>query len=109
MRRDDRLQAILALLQDSDRLEVDNLAEHFAVSQETIRRDLTTLSEQGLLRKVHGGAVRFQSAQEQSFTMRSYLYQKQKEAIARAAASVIEDGDSLLISSGTTTTCFARA
>ena len=108
MKRDERHLRILELLNDRERLEVDALAEAFAVSVETIRRDLTTLSEQGMLRKVHGGAVRFQTAREQNFLLRTQVNRAAKEAIGQHMAQLIEDGDSLFINAGTTTAIFAE-
>lgn len=108
MKREDRLREILELLDQQERIEVDDLARQFSVSPETIRRDLSTLSERGLLRKVHGGAVKFQTAQEHSFTIRTYFKHDEKTAIARAAASFVSQGDSLFINAGTTTAVFAR-
>jgi DeoR family glycerol-3-phosphate regulon repressor len=108
MKRDQRLQAILSLLDERGHIEVDELALHFDVSPETVRRDLSTLSEQALLRKVHGGAVKFQTAQETSFTMRTQHNLSEKLSIAEYAAQFVNSGDSLLINGGTTTAVFAR-
>lgn len=108
MKRDERLQEILNLLDDQEFIEVDTLAEEFDVSAETIRRDLGTLSEQGLLRKVHGGAVKFQTAQENSLPSRTYHNLAQKISIARYAAQFVNSGDSLFLNSGTTTAVFAK-
>jgi DeoR/GlpR family transcriptional regulator of sugar metabolism len=108
MKRDNRFQAILTLLDEQERVTVEDLAAHFDVSFETIRRDLSTMSEQGLLRKVYGGAVKFQSAQENSFALRTLQYIEQKTAIARYAARFVQSGDSVFLNAGTTTTVFAR-
>ncbi len=108
MKRDERHIRILDLLKDRERLEVDVLADEFNVSVETIRRDLTTLSEQGMLRKVHGGAVRFQTAREQTFSLRSQVNRAAKEAIGQHMTRLIEDGDSLFLNAGTTTAIFAE-
>lgn len=108
MKREERLQKILTLLDDHERVEVDTLAEYFDVSAETIRRDLGTLSEQGLLRKVHGGAVKFQTAQENALPSRTHHNLAQKTSIAQYAAQFVDPGDSLFLNSGTTTTVFAK-
>ncbi|MBA3869511.1 MAG: DeoR/GlpR transcriptional regulator [Anaerolineae bacterium] len=108
MKREKRFRLILALLDEQGRVNVDDLAIHFNVSAETIRRDLSTMSEQGLLRKVYGGAVKFQSAQENSFTLRTQQYAEQKTSIAQYAVRFVNAGDSLFLNSGTTTTIFAR-
>lgn len=107
MKRKDRLDNILVLLDERDQLEVDWLANHYEVSPETIRRDLSELSEKGLLRKIHGGAVKLQTAREHSFKLRTHLHYEQKLAIAIKAVQFVQAGDSLLINAGTTTTIFA--
>lgn len=108
MKRDERLQAILSLLDEKGQVEVDELASYFTVSPETIRRDLSILSEQALLRKVHGGAVKFQTAQETSFTLRTQHNLAEKLSIAEYATQFVNPGDSLFINGGTTTAAFAR-
>lgn len=79
------------------------------ISRETVRRDLTVLSEQGLLRKVHGGAVQPQTAREGSLRDREAANRPQKIAIGRRAAQLFDLGDSIFIDAGTTTTLFAAA
>ncbi len=109
MKREERLQATLTLLDDKGQVDVDELAVYFDVSPETVRRDLSTLSEQALLRKVHGGAVKFQTAQESSFTARTQHNLVEKALIAEYATRFVNSGDSLFINGGTTTSAFARA
>jgi DeoR family glycerol-3-phosphate regulon repressor len=108
MKREKRFKDILTLLDERERVNVEDLAAHFEVSAETIRRDLSTMSEQGLLRKVYGGAVKFQSAQENPFALRTKQYAAEKTAIAQYAVRFVNSGDSLFLSAGTTTTIFAR-
>jgi DeoR/GlpR family transcriptional regulator of sugar metabolism len=107
-KREKRFSRILALLDEQERVDVEELAQFFEVSPETIRRDLSTMYEQGLLRKVHGGAVKFQSAQESPFALRTQQYAAQKTSIAQYAIRFVKPGDSLFINAGTTTTIFAR-
>jgi DeoR/GlpR family transcriptional regulator of sugar metabolism len=108
MKRENRFQTILALLDERERVSVEDLAAYFEVSPETIRRDLATMSEQRLLRKVYGGAVKFQSAQENPFALRTQQYAAQKTLIAQYAARFVKPGDSLFVNAGTTTTIFAK-
>lgn len=108
IKREKRFSRILALLDEQERVDVEQLAQYFDVSPETIRRDLSTMSELGLLRKIHGGAVKFQSAQESPFALRTQQYAAQKTGIAQYAARFVKSGDSLFINAGTTTTIFAR-
>ena len=108
MKPEIRFQTILSLLDKNGRVTVDELTTRFGVSAETIRRDLALMSEQGLVRKIYGGAVRLQLAQESSFALRGNQFVEQKQAIARYAVRFVKKGDSLFISAGTTTTIFAR-
>lgn len=87
---------------------MDDLAAHFDVSPDTIRRDLSDMSEQGLLRKVYGGAVKFQSAQENSFELRSRQNVLQKTIMAAFAIRFVDEGDSLFLNASTTNVVFAR-
>lgn len=108
LKRENRFRVILALLDEQERVHVDDLADHFDVSADTIRRDLSEMSEQGLLRKIYGGAVKFQSAQENSFELRSRQNVLQKTTIARFAVHFVNEGDSLFLNASTTNVVFAR-
>ncbi len=105
----DRREHILALVRKASRASVEELAETLNISSETVRRDLAQLSEQGLLRKIHGGAVHSQTAQESPLDDRRATARGEKLAIATAAAALFEPGDSFLIDAGSTTTYFAEA
>ncbi|WP_054955190.1 DeoR/GlpR family DNA-binding transcription regulator [Paenibacillus dakarensis] len=99
-----RRKKILENLGREDRVEVPVLAEEFHVSTETIRRDLERLDREGKLKKVYGGAVKVRSdSLELPFEEKTQLYAKEKAAIGRFAASMVEDGDTLMLGSGTTT------
>jgi DeoR/GlpR family transcriptional regulator of sugar metabolism len=108
MKPDKRQSKILVILDQQETATVEYLAEFFDVSHETIRRDLSALYEQHLIRKVHGGAEKAQTASEAPFEVRSHFNHEQKTAIARYAATLVSSGDSLLINSGTTTIAFAN-
>jgi DeoR family glycerol-3-phosphate regulon repressor len=109
MKPRERRERISAMVREASRASVDELAEVLQISRETVRRDLAVLSEQGVLRKVHGGAVHFQTARESPLDDRRAAARDEKLAIAAAAARLFEPGDSLLIDAGTTTTYFAEA
>lgn len=108
MKPDKRQSKILEILDQQETASVEYLAEFFDVSHETIRRDLSALYEQHLIRKVHGGAEKAQTASEAPYEIRSHFNHKQKAAIAHYAATLVSSGDSLLINSGTATIAFAR-
>ncbi|MGQ8871251.1 DeoR/GlpR family DNA-binding transcription regulator [Paenibacillus sp. TSA_86.1] len=101
---EERKVTILAQLATQGKVQVQTLAQHFQVSTETIRRDLDRLEKEGKLRKVYGGAVRVRSGMiEAPFQKRSQLQLQEKQAIAVAAASLIEDGETIMLDNGTTT------
>jgi DeoR/GlpR family transcriptional regulator of sugar metabolism len=100
----DRRSEILETVMRDGKVSVADLCKRFDVTQMTIRRDLAELDRQGLLRKVHGGAV---SAQGRSYEpprhLRSLRSPDAKKAIALAAADLILEGDSIALDTGTTT------
>lgn len=104
-----RQSIILERLAREGQVTVNELADWLNASRETVRRDLTVLAELGLLRKVHGGAVRLQSAKEDSFRLRLEHNRDAKRRISVKAATLFTQGDSLLIDSGSTTIMFAEA
>ncbi|WP_203524741.1 DeoR/GlpR family DNA-binding transcription regulator [Sodalis ligni] len=104
----ERRNIILDKLAEHGQVFVNDLAEFFDVSQETIRRDFNKLEELRYIKKVHGGAVSAQFGFELEFKERSKLAEDEKKAIAIKAARMIKPGDSLLIDFGTTTLEFAR-
>jgi DeoR/GlpR family transcriptional regulator of sugar metabolism len=107
-----RRAVILELVQQSGAVKVSDLVERLGVSDMTIRRDIERLSSDGLLERVHGGALALdgsRSSDEPGFSAKSLLQLAQKQAIARAAARHVEAGSSIGISAGTTTYELARA
>ncbi len=108
MKPEDRRERIAALVRQASRVSVDELAALLGTSRETVRRDLAVLSEQGVVRKVHGGAVHAQTALESPLGDRRATARLEKVAIGRAAAALLREGDSILIDAGSTTTYFAE-
>lgn len=104
-----RQHEILALAKVQGRVTVDELALRFAVTPQTIRKDLNELCEQSLLSRIHGGAVVASGVENLSYEARRLLAQEEKRAIGRAAAALIPDHASLFINIGTTTEEVARA
>lgn len=105
----DRRERIAAIVKETSRVSVEELARMLSTSHETVRRDLALLSERGVVRKVHGGAVHTQTALESPYGDRSVTARNEKRAIAERAALLFEPGDSLLIDAGSTTAAFAEA
>jgi len=104
-----RHEQLLKLLLDRGRLGVDELAAALSVSGMTIRRDLQTLEEQGLLMRTHGGCVlRSGPVRELPFQEKVQQRREAKEAIARAVVARLSDGGSLYLDTGTTCAAVAR-
>jgi DeoR family fructose operon transcriptional repressor len=103
-----RRQAILAEVRKASAVSAEDLAEKFAVSVETIRRDLRGLRDQGLLERVYGGALSVQST-EGTFAARSTRHHDRKRAIAALATGLVEPQDTIVIDIGTTALEVARA
>jgi DeoR family fructose operon transcriptional repressor len=103
-----RRQSIQALLEVRGRVSVVELAEQYQVVQETIRRDLMKLEKQGIVRKVHGGAVSSQNKFEKTLAARLTQSIPEKHAVAQLAVEIIPPGSTLFIDYGTTTNVFAE-
>ncbi len=108
MRPSDRRAAILDFARHTGELRVDEIAERFGVSRETIRRDLADLDARHLLKRVHGGAAKPGAAREAAFDQRESENAEAKRRIARAAAALFDDGDTLMLDAGSTTEAFAE-
>lgn len=106
MLTEERHTIILNLVNSLGSVKLGELCETLDTSESTIRRDLNILAEKGLLTKVHGGAIALNdnfSRYEQDVEKKSGLFITEKDAIAKYAASLIEDGDIVYIDAGTTT------
>jgi DeoR/GlpR family transcriptional regulator of sugar metabolism len=105
----ERQQAILRALDAGGAVRVADLAAELDVSEMTVRRDLDAMDAQNLLRKVHGGAVsRHNRGEEPGSSVKAGQQRAEKAAIAAVAAATVEDGMTIAISAGTTTTELAR-
>lgn len=105
-----RHQKILDRLHAQGEVAVQELAEAFGVTPMTIRRDLDFLAGQERLTRTHGGAMRSAPAViEFAFLERNRARMAEKQAIARAAATLVEPGMTLVLDTGTTTLEVARA
>ena len=104
-----RRDSILELLKTQGMVTVSELSGIFGISEVTIRSDLTDMEHAGMLRRIHGGAVSTKRAYyEMSLNDRMVINKDEKTRIAKACASLIKDGDTLMIDSGTTTQYLAR-
>ena len=88
---------------------VDELAQRFEVTPQTIRKDLNDLCDQRLLTRIHGGALFPSGIENMEYEARRKIAADEKEAIGRAAARLIPDNASLFINIGTTTEAVGKA
>lgn len=101
--------AILDALRLTGRESITSLAERLNVSDETVRRHVKDLVEQGAVHRVHGGVILVGTLAEPPFSRRIKERVAAKRAIATAVAEQVSDGMTLLIDSGSTTTYVAQA
>lgn len=104
-----RQQAILELARLEGRVIVEPLAARFAVSVQTIRKDLNQLCDQRLLKRMHGGAVLPSGVENLEYEARRGIAAVEKQAIGKAAAALIPNDASLFINIGTTTEAVSQA
>ncbi len=103
-----RQNEILDLLEQQGSVRVSDLSARFGISGATIRKDIRALEQQGKLRRTHGGAISTEQSEisREEAEMTSH---PEKTAIAKRAAQLVEDGDILLVQSGSTCLEFVRA
>lgn len=99
---------ILDIARREGRVTVEGLAEHFSVTHQTIRRDLSELADNGRLERVHGGAVLPSGITNIGYEDRRALNEGGKAHIARACAELIPEDVSIFINIGTSTEAVAR-
>ena len=103
-----RQSKILERARDTGSVAVEDLADQFTVSVQTIRRDLSELAEAGLIERVHGGAVIRAGVTNFAYDARRRMNEAVKSAIAKACARAIPDNCSIILNLGTTTEAVAR-
>jgi len=103
-----RQSKILERARDTGSVAVEDLADQFTVSVQTIRRDLSELAEAGLIERVHGGAVIRAGVTNFAYDARRRMNEAAKSAIAKACARAIPDNCSIILNLGTTTEAVAR-
>jgi len=105
-----RRSALIRFVLERGQATVLELCQRFQVSPDTIRRDLELLARRGLLNRTHGGAVAAEPlvGADAPFTSRLNVNRDSKLRIARAAAHLIADGETLIVNGGSTTLAFAR-
>jgi DeoR family L-fucose operon activator len=105
----DRHSEILHILDTSNVVRVSDLSGRFRVSEETVRRDLERLEQDGVVRRIYGGAVRVSGrAMELSFQKRQTRNLEQKRRIAALAKDLVAEGESIVMDASTTALELAR-
>lgn len=101
--KNERQDRIIELLREKRMVKSIEISEQFGVSMETVRRDLEELEAEGILTRVYGGAtLRRMYGVEPAYSGRGVKNFLEKQAIAREAAKLVEDGDTLILDVGTT-------
>lgn len=103
-----RQEQILKTVKEHGFASVDDLVEQFGVTAQTIRRDINSLCDEGLLRRFHGGAGLPSSAENIEYDTRKVMNLEAKQRIAELVARRIPDGATLFLNLGTTTEEVAR-
>jgi DeoR family transcriptional regulator of aga operon len=105
----DRRMKILELINSKGQVRVNDLSHVFNVSEVTIRNDLSHLDKKGLLIKTRGGGLKTQRVGiDQKLNEKARINYKEKQAIGKKAAEIINDDDTIIIDSGTTTLEIAK-
>jgi DeoR/GlpR family transcriptional regulator of sugar metabolism len=105
MLREERLQYILQKLETEKRISSVHLSQELRISDDTIRRDLNELAEQGLIKKVHGGAMQIapKSSVPLHYETRLQHAQEEKKTLAKKAISLFKNGQVIILDGGSTT------
>ena len=100
----ERRQSILEKIHKQGSIRVEDMAKTYAVSEVTIRNDLKYMEERGLVHRSHGGAlIRQNVGFDHPLAEKQRLRMTEKREIAKTAAELVENGDSIILDSGTTT------
>jgi len=107
----ERRAEIIQILNQNNKVMISELCEKYGLSEVTIRKDLENLKKRNLLLRIRGGAIRVPSTLSGNDTKveaKRLFYYKQKKAIGKMAASLINENETIIIDSGTTTMEIAK-
>ncbi|WP_348944543.1 DeoR/GlpR family DNA-binding transcription regulator [Chitinibacter sp. FCG-7] len=104
-----RQQELLEWVQRAGHVSVDEMAHHFGVAPQTIRRDINQLADERKLHRVHGGASAHSSVENVEYSTRKDMRSDEKERIAKLVAEHIPNHASVFMNLGTTSEAVARA
>src|ERR1700751_3094002 len=99
----ERQEKIAAFVATRGKIRLDELASVFEVSQPTLRKDLSILEQQGLVKRTHGGAMSTRAPAERDIMSRFVQNVDAKRMIGRACCDLVEEGESVFLDCGTTT------
>jgi DeoR family transcriptional regulator, fructose operon transcriptional repressor len=104
-----RQSELVKVLEVKGQMSVSEISDYFNISEDTVRRDLDALAQKGALTRTHGGAVTITTLVhwDSPFLQRLNTRAAEKQRIAKAAAALISDGETLLVNGGSTTRLFA--
>lgn len=108
MLAEERQRLILSIVNGRGSISITEIQRKLKVSRETIRRDLVALADSQRLRKTHGGAISLEQS-EPAMTVRQVTNVEGKRVVGRLAASLVPDGASVILASGTTVQAVAEA
>ncbi len=112
--REERLELIYKAIQEKQKAFVPELAKQFSISESSVRLDLAELESHNLITRTHGGAILKSGLSNDIVTNLDTIndrithFEKEKDAIARKTASIIEDGDTIIMDGGSTTKIVAK-
>lgn len=99
---EERKRIIMEILMEHQKISIPELCTKFSISPVTIRNDLNELQKSGLLKRIHGGAILNRQVAEENIVVNDVPNLKSKTALAECALSLIEDGDTILLDTGST-------
>jgi DeoR family transcriptional regulator, fructose operon transcriptional repressor len=110
MKAAERQLRIRQMFESRDFVDLETLCRDLETSESSIRRDLDLLEQEGMLRRVYGGAVSVQSPPHRAFdyAAESVRLSGEKDRIAKLTASLIEDGQTVILDGGSTVAAVAR-
>jgi DeoR family transcriptional regulator, aga operon transcriptional repressor len=104
-----RRRKILELIEQTGQVTIHDLIRRFAVSAVTARSDLDALSANGAILRSHGGAVRYEAAQDYPLKLKVTLHRPEKSRIGQEAAKMVRPNETIILDSGTTTAEIAKS
>ena len=104
-----RRRKILEQVEQAGQVTIHDVVKRFAVSAVTARSDLDALSANGVILRSHGGAVRYEPAQDYPLKLKATLHRLEKSRIGQAAAQLVQPNETIILDSGTTTAEIAKS